>query len=106
MASTLLRRQLARAPRLVPSSSTLSSPALLARRQVSSTPQTNAQHAEQPSMGARSTGAKNVFEAHTVEDIKNIPHVDILAETGTRRDAEMRHFTGMLIRRSHISTFV
>ena len=30
-----------------------------------------------------------------MEDLKGMAHVDILAETGTRRDAEMRHFTGM-----------
>lgn len=106
MASTILRRQLSRAPRLVPSSSCLSGSPLIARRQLSSSPQTNAQHIEEPSLGARSTGAKNVFETHTVEDLKGIPHTDILAETGTRRDAEMRHFTGMLIRKSHTPRFV
>ena len=92
MASTLLRRQLARAPRLVPSSSSIT-PSLLAR-QLSSTPLVNAQPADEPSAGARTLGAKNVFKAHTVEDLQGLPHTDVLTETGTRRDAEMRHFTG------------
>lgn len=91
MASTLLRRQLARAPRLVPSSSSITP---LLSRQLSSTPLVKAQPAEDPSAGARTLGAKNVFQAHTVEDLQGLPHTDVLTETGTRRDAEMRHFTG------------
>ncbi|ESK85634.1 nadh-ubiquinone oxidoreductase 49 kda [Moniliophthora roreri MCA 2997] len=42
---------------------------------------------------AQTRGAKNVFEYHTVEDLHGMSATDILAETGTRSDAKMRHFT-------------
>ena len=78
----------------MPSTSSISASSVLARK-LSTTPLVNAQPATEPSAGARTLGAKNALEAHTVEDLKGMAHVDILAETGTRRDAEMRHFTGM-----------
>lgn len=93
MASTLLRRQLARAPRLSAPSSASSS--LLSSRHLSSTPTVlQAEPASDPSAGAQTRGAKSVFDTHTVEDLQGMRAMDILAETGTRRDAQMRHFTG------------
>ena len=35
-----------------------------------------------------------MFDTHTVEDLQGMHAADILAETGTRKDAQMRHFTG------------
>ncbi|KAI0783340.1 NADH-ubiquinone oxidoreductase [Abortiporus biennis] len=92
MASTLFRRHLARAPRISPSTSSIAPS--IARRQLSNTALLQAQPATEPSAGARSTGAKNVFDSHTVEDLQGMHVADILAETGTRRDTQMRHFTG------------
>ena len=43
---------------------------------------------------AQTTGAKNVFEFHTVEDLQGMSAVDLLSETGTRGSSQMRHFTG------------
>ncbi|KZT02115.1 uncharacterized protein LAESUDRAFT_738869 [Laetiporus sulphureus 93-53] len=37
---------------------------------------------------------KTLFNLHTVEDLHKMPASKILAETGTRRDMQMRHFTG------------
>ncbi|KAE9395202.1 hypothetical protein BT96DRAFT_997887 [Gymnopus androsaceus JB14] len=37
---------------------------------------------------------KNVFEYHTVEDLQGMYGSEILAETGSRADAKMRHFAG------------
>ncbi|KAL0952189.1 hypothetical protein HGRIS_008800 [Hohenbuehelia grisea] len=42
---------------------------------------------------AKTQGAKNVFEYHTVEDLHGMSAAEILAETGTRAEAKMRHFT-------------
>ncbi|KAJ3980028.1 Ndufs2, NADH:ubiquinone oxidoreductase 49 kd subunit [Lentinula detonsa] len=42
---------------------------------------------------AQTQGGKNVFEYHTVEDLQGMHASEILAETGTRADAKMRHFT-------------
>lgn len=39
-------------------------------------------------------GGKNVFETHTVEDLHGMSASDILAESGTRADSKLRHFTG------------
>lgn len=45
-------------------------------------------------MGAQTTGAKHVFDTHIVEDLHGMHASDILAETGSRKEAKIRHFTG------------
>ena len=38
---------------------------------------------------------KNLTDVHTVEDLQGMTALDLLTETGnTRKDAQMRHFTG------------
>lgn len=87
MASTLLRRQLARVPqRLAASSNT---PSIVARRTLSTTP-TVLQAEQVP----RTSSGKTVYDAHVVEDLHGMHASEILVETGTRQDAQMRHFTG------------
>jgi NADH dehydrogenase (ubiquinone) Fe-S protein 2 len=39
-------------------------------------------------------GGKNVFKRHIAEDLQGVSASEILAESGTRKDAQMRHFTG------------
>jgi len=39
-------------------------------------------------------GGRNVFDTHTVEDLHGLPASEILAESGTRADAKLKHFTG------------
>ena len=105
MASTLLRRQLARAHPRIASPSLSHSPSRLAPsiRPLSSTPVARlAEPHQDPAAGARSTGARNVFETHTVEDLQGMHAADILAETGSRKEAQMRHFTGELGRMSKL----
>lgn len=38
--------------------------------------------------------AKNAFDYHTVEDLQGMTASQLLAETGSRQEAKMRHFTG------------
>jgi len=64
-------------------------------RMLSSTPAVLANSA-QPQETAQTTGTKNVFDYHTVEDLQGMHASQILAETGSRADAKMRHFTGRL----------
>lgn len=91
MASTLFRRQLARVPRLATASPSSSSSSLLStRRHLSGSAVVQAE----PAAPAQTAGAKNVFDTHTVEDLHGMHATEILAETGTRRDAQLRHFTG------------
>lgn len=81
MVSVLLRRQLSQAaPRII-------------RRHISSTSSLHAGPSVQQSVPTE--GGKNVFNTHTVEDLHGMSAAEILAETGTRADAKMRHFTGM-----------
>ncbi|KAF9786723.1 Ndufs2, NADH:ubiquinone oxidoreductase 49 kd subunit [Thelephora terrestris] len=81
MASTVLRRQLCScSPRIFQRS--LSSTSAL--HQLSSAQQ-----------AAKTTGAKNVFDSHTVEDLHGMHASDILAESGSRKEAKMRHFTAI-----------
>jgi NADH dehydrogenase (ubiquinone) Fe-S protein 2 len=40
---------------------------------------------------------QNAFDTHTVEDLHGMTAAEILAETGTRKDSKMRHFTGMFL---------
>lgn len=37
---------------------------------------------------------KSVFDTHTVEDLHGMSASEILAETGSRAEASLRHFTG------------
>ena len=92
MASTLLRRQLARAPSRI--TSRTCAPTLSARRPLSSTSVVQAEDITDPKVSARTQGARSVFDTHTVEDLHGMSAADILLETGTRRDTQMRHFTG------------
>ena len=58
----------------------------------------------QAQQGAQTTGAKNVFDTHTVEDLHGMHASDILAETGSRKEAKIRHFTGTLPRPGNFLT--
>jgi len=40
---------------------------------------------------------KSSFDYHTVEDLQGMTAQEILAESGTRQDEKMRHFTGMCL---------
>jgi len=80
MASTMLRRQLwSRSPRVL-------------QRSLSST--SAVRQLSQAQQEAQTTGAKNVFDTHIVEDLQGMHASDILAETGSRKEAKIRHFTG------------
>lgn len=83
MASTLLSRQLARAPRL-------------ARRQLSTSAVLRAQETatQQRIQRTGTLGGKSAFDTHTTEDLQGIAVQEILSEEGSRRGASMRHFTG------------
>lgn len=80
MASTMLRRQLCSCYPKIFKRSLASTSAL---RQLSPAQK-----------GAQTTGAKNIFDTHTVEDLQGMHASDILAETGSRKEAKIRHFTG------------
>ena len=43
-------------------------------------------------------GGRSGLDYHTVEDLQGMSAVDLLAEDGSRADAQMRHFTGQLSR--------
>ena len=79
MASVLLRRRL------------LHNIGFAQRRLLSSTSSVLAQEAAAPQ--GPSPG-KNAFKRHIAEDLGGVSASEILAETGTRKDAQMRHFTG------------
>ena len=90
MASTLLRRQLARTPNRIATAPTRH---ILPRRTLSSTAALlQAEHVN----NTQASGPKSGLELYTVEDLHGMHASEILAETGTRKDAQMRHFTGML----------
>jgi NADH dehydrogenase (ubiquinone) Fe-S protein 2 len=76
MASVLLRRQLAR------------NISFSNRRLFSSTSSVLAQAAPQ------GDGGRNAFNKHIAEGLQGVSASEILAESGTRKDAQMRHFTG------------
>ncbi len=88
MASTLLRRQLARAPSKLTSRACI--PALSVRRSLSST---SAVQAEEVT-NARAARARGGLDVHTVEDFHGMTASEILEETGVRPESQMRHFTG------------
>src|SRR5216684_9338583 len=81
MASALLRRQLAHK---IP---------LPRRCLFSSTSSVLAQAAPQ-SQSTTTPGGKNGFNRHIAEELQGVSASEILAESGTRKDAQMRHFTG------------
>lgn len=81
MASMLLRRQLAR------------NISFANRCLFSSTSSILAQAAPQGPT-ATTRGGKNAFSKHIAEDLQGVSASEILAESGTRKDAQMRHFTG------------
>ena len=92
MASTLFRRNLARVPRLATAAAASpSGPSSLlsARRHLSGSAVAQAE----PAAAAATKGVKSAFDTHTVEDLHGMHASEILAETGTRRDAQLRHFT-------------
>jgi NADH dehydrogenase (ubiquinone) Fe-S protein 2 len=81
MASVLLRRRLAH------------NTSFAQRRLISSTASVLAQAAPQgPSANTRS--GKDAFNRHIAEGLQGVSASEILAESGTRKDAQMRHFTG------------
>ena len=82
MASALLRRQLAR--KIIP---------LPQRCLFSSTSSALAQAAPQ-SQSTTTPGSKKGFNRHIAEELQGVSASEILAESGTRKDAQMRHFTG------------
>ena len=83
MASALLRRRLAH------------NISFAQRRLLSSTSSVLAQEAAAPQGPSATTrGGKKVFNRHMAEDLGDVSASEILAETGTRKDAQMRHFTG------------
>ncbi|KAF9237057.1 Ndufs2, NADH:ubiquinone oxidoreductase 49 kd subunit [Melanogaster broomeanus] len=51
----------------------------------------NALNTQQP---GNLSALKKVLDTHTVEDLHGMSAAEILAETGTRADAKLRHFTG------------
>ena len=90
MASALLRRQLAHKialPQRCLFSSTSSVLAQAAPQSQSSSSTTNTTTATPP-------GSKKAFNRHIAEELQGVSASEILAESGTRKDAQMRHFTG------------
>jgi NADH dehydrogenase (ubiquinone) Fe-S protein 2 len=95
MASALLRRRLAHKialPRRCLFSSTSSVLAQAAPESHSSSSTTTT--ATGPPGGGGGGGGKNVFSRHIAEELQGVTASEILAESGTRKDAQMRHFTG------------
>jgi NADH dehydrogenase (ubiquinone) Fe-S protein 2 len=91
MASALLRRQLAHKIAFLPRRCRLfsSTSSVLAEAAPQPQPQ-ESQSTTTPGPG----GGKNVFSRHIAEDLQGVSASDVLAESGTRKDAQMRHFTG------------
>lgn len=78
MASALLRRQLAR------------NVSLSHRRFLSRSSPALAQSPSQDPI----TATPGAYSKHIAENLQGVSASDILAESGTRKDAQMRHFTG------------
>ncbi|KAI9445380.1 NADH-ubiquinone oxidoreductase [Lactarius indigo] len=93
MASALLRRQLARNIGL--SQRRFLSRSSLALAQSASPDPTTATH-----------GGKSAYAKHIAEDLQGISASEILAETGTRKDAQMRHFTTTLYTPFLVPSFI
>ncbi|KAH7873888.1 NADH-ubiquinone oxidoreductase [Lentinula edodes] len=92
MASMLLRSVARSTVAKLPTSSNI------LRRSLTSSPVTRLAEPVSAADSAHTPGAKNIFEYHTVEDLQGMHASEILAETGTRADAKMRHFTGENLR--------
>jgi hypothetical protein len=58
------------------------------------TPEQKAKMLEE-ALGNHKSRTKSPMDVHAVEDIHHLTAEEALRETGTRRDATMRHFTGM-----------
>lgn len=58
------------------------------------TPEQEAQMKLDMAGKVKATRAYSPMDVHTVEDIHHLSAEEALAETGTRRDATLRHFTG------------
>ena len=89
MASALLRRQLAHKIALPQRCLFSSTSSVLAQAapQSQSSSTTNTTTATPP-------GSKKAFNRHIAEELQGVSASEILAESGTRKDAQMRHFTG------------
>jgi hypothetical protein len=90
MASALLRRQLAHKialPRRCLFSSTSS---VLTQ----AAPQNQSSSTTSSTTATPGGGGKNVYNRHIAEELQGVTASEILAESGTRKDAQMRHFTG------------
>jgi NADH dehydrogenase (ubiquinone) Fe-S protein 2 len=95
MTSTLLRRQLARTSHRLASTSAL--PSLAARRAISSTTvRRYANPVDDVDQAPKTASGRKVIDTHIAEDLQGMHAADILAETGSRPEAQMRHFTGTL----------
>ena len=87
----MLRRHMARAatrlfvPSFKPS---------FASRALSGTPALFQAEPVAENVSPQTASGRNVLDTHTVEDLHGMTASDILLETGTRKDAQMRHFTG------------
>ena len=95
MASTLFRRQLARAsPRLA---AVPAAPALAARRGLSSTAVRRfASPLEDAEISPRTAAGRKVIDTHISEDLRTMGAEEILREHDGRPESQMRHFTGTL----------
>ncbi|KAH7914532.1 NADH-ubiquinone oxidoreductase 49 kDa subunit mitochondrial precursor [Hygrophoropsis aurantiaca] len=94
MASSILRRTLASSAK---PTRTFSSPISTCRARTFSSTVARCQGQAQvdgEESALKTTGARNVFDTHTVEDLHGMTATEILSETGTRADAKLRHFTG------------
>lgn len=58
------------------------------------TPEQEAQMKQEIAGGVPASKTFSPTDVHTVEDIHHLTAEEALAETGTRRDATLRHFTG------------
>lgn len=96
MASTLLRRQLARtSPRAALFNLSGPSSSSCKKRSLAST--SVLRQAEPVSHEAEyRQPPKSLLDVHTVEDLQTMTPAEVLAETGTKRSSQMRHFTGIV----------
>ncbi|KAI9454899.1 NADH-ubiquinone oxidoreductase [Lactarius psammicola] len=85
MASALLRRQLAR------------NIGLSHHRFISRSSLALAQSASPEGPTTATHGGKSTYAKHIAEDLQGISASEILAESGTRKDAQMRHFTSEIL---------
>lgn len=109
MASVLLRRQLANTSSRTFGSATktcrsgtvgrgLRTSAVLQQAEPVHASASAERRANPPSEAGR---PKNLMDVHTVEDLQGMSAKELLAESGTRKDAQMRHFTGTSTKARH-----